>query len=331
VHVNDIEALPLADEWPHQPIDDKNWQESVVLAFQDVDGEVGGFVRIGHSPSRHTGKLTFGLVSKEIHYTRSREEVELRESDRGKDSFGLDNFVTATFSEGTSRWVAEDDDCAIDIEVMDLHPQYDAWKLMSAGGDFHDDFASNHTEVGGTIRGSVRIGDRSWEINGFGFRDHSWGIRKTSEQSTRIANFFWLIGSFGSDMVFAIADVMLARGTRVRQGFVISHGVVELPVVKDACFTLELDGVSLRRADFNLWTPSLGTFDLQFEAFGNVLLDLGHDYLESGSPGRVLWGDKVGGAHISSMFNARGGSEFPKVLFNASAENGLSRPAGYGG
>ena len=57
--------LPVEDEWPHPPGDEWDWQESVVLCFQDLHHRVGGFIRIGHHPNRNTGNLTFGVVTPE--------------------------------------------------------------------------------------------------------------------------------------------------------------------------------------------------------------------------------------------------------------------------
>jgi hypothetical protein len=331
VKMSDIKALPVTDEWPHTPADDDFWQESIVLTWQDPEQKVGGYVRIGQTPKRGTGKLAFGVVSPKESYTRSYEDVPLGESDRLPNGFASDNFVTATFEADTSRWVAEDESCSIDLVVENLHPLFQPPQDAENGDEFHKNFDADHTESAGLVRGTVRFGENTWAISGFGYRDHSWGIRKIGEPSTRIANFYWLVGSLGKDLICGIADVILLSGKRFRQGLVIADGVLENPTLKDASFTLELDGVSLRKAEFDFWTPSLGDFHLGFEGFGNILMNLGEYYLESATPGKITRGDQVGGATICSMFNSRGGTEFPKLLLNASSTNGITTPTGYAG
>jgi hypothetical protein len=75
----------------------------------------------------------------------------------------------------------------------------------------------------------------------------------------------------------------------------------------------------------------LGDVELKFDGLGNVLMGLGDHYLESATPGKITRGNQVSGATIYPMFNSRDGTEFPKVLLNASATNGITRPTGYAG
>lgn len=321
----EVILLPVEDEWPHPPTSDWDWQESVVLAFQDPAQRLGGFIRIGHHPNRGTGNCTFGIVSPDGGYNRSGQDIAMRAGDRFEHGFAIDGFLSADFDAGSSRWRASDRDCDIDLEVANLHPLYDTWALSGLAGAFRDKFAASHTEVAGRVKGSVRIGDSRWMLDGFGYRDHSWGVRHMDDPDSALANFFWLVGSFGEDFVFAVADVITAAGKRTNMGFVIKDGEFDLPEATDISFITELDGISMRGARCRFQTRRHGEFDFEIEGFGNVLLGMEQRYLECGMPGRVRWGDRVGGAHLSTLFNARGGLARPPILFGASQRNGLYR------
>jgi hypothetical protein len=327
--LSEFKTLPVEDERPHQPQVHPLWQESVVMTFQDVEQRVGGFMRIGHWPNDGRANCAFGIVTKELCYNRFNPRTVYREGDRFATGFRVDNFLSAEFDAHRNQWVAEDEHCSLDIQIENLHPLMDSWELMRASGDFLEQFAKRHTEVAGLARGQVRIGDKTWTISGYAYRDHSWGIRDLGHVSARIANFFWLIGSCGPNLIFGMSDVITAAGARNVMGYIIKDGKVEKPVVEDASFEIELDGVSLRSAQFKISTETLGNFDVEFEGFGNVLLSLGHEYLESATPGIARWNGVSGGAHVSTMFNARGGNELPQTFIDTTAQNGIYRKEGF--
>lgn len=321
----DIVILPVEDEWPHTPEADEHWQESVVLCFQDIEQGLGGFIRIGHHPNKGIGNCTFGVVAPGIGYNRSRMDVPMQSGDRFADGFAIDGFLTTRFDAVSSRWTAQDADCELDLSVDNLHPHYDAWSLAGLTGGFREKFAAMHTEVAGRVRGTLRIGDRNFQVNGFGFRDHSWGVRKHNDPDAALATFFWLVGSFGEDFMFSMSESITFSGTRNRTGFVILDGKLARPVTQDAFFGVTLDGMTMRNGSVTFDASALGTHRIDLEGLGNVLLGMGGRYIEVGMPAKGRWNDRPGSVHLSTMFNARGGTGNPPMLFGTSQGNGLYR------
>ncbi|HTU00130.1 MAG TPA: hypothetical protein VMF58_18920 [Rhizomicrobium sp.] len=326
----EIIELPVEDEWPHTPSLDPLWQESVVLAWQDVTQSIGGFFRIGQHPNRGIGICTFGVVSKNgICFNGSRVGAALREGDRTGNRFALDGFVSAAFEKGKSRWAAHDADCDVDLQITDLHPQYDTWALSGLRNGFRDKFAASHTEVAGLVTGDVRLGSQRWTINGYAFRDHSWGVRDHSNPAAALSNFCWLVGSFGKDLVIGLAEVISRAGKRFSTGFAIHKGEIDKPVLRDIAFQVDLDGLSLRGARARVETQKFGAFDIEIEGFGNVLMAMQSEhgqessYLEFGMPGVMRCNGMTGGVHLSAMFNARNATNPPVMLFGASDQRGL--------
>lgn len=320
---NDIIVLPVADEWPHPPETDEHWQESVVLCFQDVEQRLGGFIRIGHHPNRGVGNCTFGVVAPGLGYNRSQLDVPMRDGDRFADGFAIDGFLSAQFEAERSRWSAEDGDCSLDLTVDNLHPHYDAWALAGLSGGFREKFAAMHTEVAGRVTGTMRIGGERWIVDGYGFRDHSWGVRKHDDPDAALATFFWLVGSFGPDFVLSMSESITLSGKRNRTGFVIKDGALARPLTRDARFGVTLDGMTMRDACVTFAAGALGTHHIELEGIGNVLLGMGGRYLEVGMPAIGRWNGRTGGVHLSTMFNARAGTGAPPMLFGTSLANGI--------
>jgi len=326
----DIIELPVADEWPHRPGPEALWQESIVLTWQDVDQSIGGVIRIGQHPNRGLGICTFGIVEKSgIGFNHSLANIPLKATDRFETGFAIGDFLRVEFAKNDSRWVAHDKDCDFDLTVTNLHPLYDTWALVGLNNRFREKFAASHTEVAGLVRGTIRLGDKHWTINGYGYRDHSWGVRDHSDSSAQLVNLFWLVGSFGKDLVVCACETVSASGGRFNTGFVIRDGELDRPVVKDISFVVDADGISTRGGRCVLETNKFGVFDLQIDGIGNVVLGMQGEsadatsYFEIGMPSSMRWNGKTGGVHLSSMFNARGATRPPARLYGISLQQGL--------
>lgn len=326
----EIITLPVEDEWPHQATREMLWQESIVLTWQDVGQSIGGVIRLGHNPNRQLGICTFGIVEANgTCFNRSAANIPIDEADRFANGFSIGGFLRAEFSTGSSRWSAHDQDCDFELTCTDLHPLYDTWALVGLKDKFREKFASSHTEVAALVSGSLRLGDRHWSISGYGYRDHSWGVRDHSHPAAQLVNLFWLVGSFDKELIVCACETVSIVGGRFATGFVIKDGLIDRPVVKDVKFIVEADGISTRGARCVLETSRFGQIDLDIEGFGNVLLgmqgdsDAAHSYFECGMPGRMRWNGCEGGMHVSTMFNARASTRKPVLLHGASMTQGL--------
>ena len=87
-----------------------------------------------------------------------------------------------------------------------------------------EEFAKGHYEQLVEVTGSIRVGDREWQINGFGLRDHSWGPR--SWQAPWY--YRWLKANFGKDLGFMASRIAHKDGPGTRGGFVWENGTMHL-------------------------------------------------------------------------------------------------------
>ncbi|MEM9514102.1 MAG: hypothetical protein AAGA42_04520 [Actinomycetota bacterium] len=98
-----------------------------------------------------------------------------------------------------------------------------------------EEFAKGHYEQLVEARGSMRIGERQWTIQGFGLRDHSWGPRYWQAPWY----YRWLTGNVDADLGFMASRVARRDGPGTRGGFVWEHGTIHL------CDDVELHTVTV--------------------------------------------------------------------------------------
>jgi hypothetical protein len=91
--------------------------------------------------------------------------------------------------------------------------------LMYYGPDFARGHFNQHTAAKGTIR----VGEQEWEIDGFGWRDHSWGPRYWQV----IWAYRLFIATFGEDRALMLLKNMFPDGSSRRLGVLMVDGVYE--------------------------------------------------------------------------------------------------------
>ncbi|HEY4377500.1 MAG TPA: hypothetical protein VGM93_10085 [Acidimicrobiales bacterium] len=174
-----------ADEARHEPTDEELWSESLYLDFFDADGQVGGYVRLGLYPNLGTAWYWACVVGPD------RPLVTVIDHDaplpNGRDleirTEGLWSSLTVEtpldhFSVGCEAFAVGVDDPA---EVYgDLRGDRVPFGLdlewETDGGTYAYPGITRY-EVPCRVHGEVLLGDERLEIDGWGQRDHSWGVR----------------------------------------------------------------------------------------------------------------------------------------------------------
>ena len=83
-----------------------------------------------------------------------------------------------------------------------------------------EEFAKGHYEQLVAATGTIRVGEREWEINGHGLRDHSWGPRFWQAPWY----YRWLTANVDRDFGFMASRVAKKDAPGTRGGFVWEHG-----------------------------------------------------------------------------------------------------------
>jgi hypothetical protein len=304
-------------EFVHQASADAAWQESVFIAWRDPKRRIGGVHRIGTEAQRGKSNMWCGVFREGVTCFRLNQEGEPFVP--YPDSAGFICGPQRSFVEDEIvRWSLESNDCTVDLSVEDL-PSGDLWVAnteslakVSVTGHYH-----HHCRV----RGRVRLGGETIPIDGFAWRDHSWGVRHWDG----ILHHRCFSASFGDDHAIDFYSLVDVQGALSRGGVVARGGRKE--VIEDFRFTvaLEDDGLTARSADVRGRYPSGELFAAHFDLTGAVVVQT-REYLGIESVGEItLATGEKGFGYVAVSTNARSGRGVPPLVLAAVAKNGLTR------
>jgi hypothetical protein len=223
----------------------------VFVAWHAPEAGIGGIIRIGHEPRYNGGvsALWFGVVTRDGVRYRRNGAPELTDADRLENGFGAFGGSYRAIFDGRMRYLADDDDLHMELEVEDFYPRTDFFPPDA--GTVSEDFASAHYECSGAIRGLVRLGDIDYEVDGLCHRDHSWGPRRWDT----LLNHRWMPGTFGPELSFGSIAWNGVDGSLRQFGYVVRNREVTLAERVDIAVTMEADGVTYRSGSSRWWLP----------------------------------------------------------------------------
>jgi hypothetical protein len=246
------------DERPHAIADHPDWQESVVLVWYDPVNRIGGMHRIGHEPHQNGGQAilwtTIFLGTKRLF---KRTEVHpLQASDQFPTGFAIGNYARYTYDEAC-RWQVEDDGISLDLTIADFHPSIDLWPVSI--GKLSDVFARSHLEAGGTISGDLTVGDRHHHIQGYCYRDHSWGIRHWNS----FLSHRWICGVLGDRRSFGLITWHAVDGSLRSSGYIVEKDLLRYATSIDVLAYMDIDALTNRGGAVEMIFADGGTLSLK--------------------------------------------------------------------
>lgn len=275
--------LEPADEYMH-PGPEDTFNESMYFNVFDPGSALGAFVRIGNRPNEGHAEVTacVYLPDGRVGFMFSRPTID---NNDGFSAGGAEFRVDTPFEKldisyrGKLVMLENPLDMAEPREAFTNNP-YEVCELqLSVAGNSlpwggepvghkekpGEEFAKGHYEQLTRSSGSVSIGNESWDVDGQGLRDHSWGPR------TWQAPWYyrWLTVNLGDGTGMMLSRIARADSEGIRNGFV-WNGTEILPVTDMSISTQWSDGSNHQQvtADFT-FTDSDGT-PLQRTLTGSV-------------------------------------------------------------
>lgn len=313
------------DEGAHAPAPgDPIWQESQIFIWWDEVAGVGGLQRVGHLPNQGRANHWIGLFTADgIRYLADRHEIPLDHADRtdrGLTSGGLSMRATDERS-GTIELV--EPDAELHLRYTDFYPMCEVWE-HGTGGQVEAEMAAAHFETSGRVTGTVRIGERTVEVDGTFHRDHSWGPRDWEF----LTGHRWVVGTAGPGFSFSAA-VMLGTADVVAGGYVIRDGQRYQATGVDIVIGIEPDNVTARCATVTWQLDDGQTVTIDCEPVDGWMFGHGN-YLESDQLSRfsVRGEDIRGWCDIEVSMNHRLHNQPVRLALGAALEQGLSQARG---
>ncbi len=239
-------VLEPDDEYPHEPDEATNYNESMYLNAFDPVQEVGGWFRLGNRVNEGYAEMSvcIYLPGGRVGFMYDRPAIT---TNMAMDAGGLTISVVEPFEHlrvayrgrvcllSEPRQMADPraafadnpfEECEVDLDVRGVAPMYGGRPVNPDGSEIRQDaersFAKAHYEQHTASTGRIRVGDEELSIDGIGLRDKSWGPRYW--QAVRW--YRWLPMAFGPDFAMMLSVIGGADDTvEPRQsGMVLADG-----------------------------------------------------------------------------------------------------------
>jgi hypothetical protein len=243
--------LDPEDEFMHELGPEPNFNESMYINVFDPEQQVGGWFRIGNRANEGYAEMTVclylpdeqGNQPGQVGFMFKRANIDNNDAfDAGGQKWTMVKPFEELRVEYSGKVLLLDepeqmadpktafknnpyDQCVVDITFTGQgRPSMFGGEPDTPHEAPGEEFAKGHYEQLIEGRGTIRVGDREWEIHGFGLRDHSWGPRYWQAPWY----YRWLTANSGKDFGFMASRVAKKDAPGSRGGFVWEDGKIHL-------------------------------------------------------------------------------------------------------
>jgi hypothetical protein len=273
--------LEPQDEYMHELGPEPNFNESMYFNVYDPAQRVGGWFRCGNRANEGHAEMTVCIYLPDGRVAFMFKRAEISNND-AFDAGGIRFEVVEPFEHLEVTYagkvvVLDDPLQMVDPKKAFTENPYSECEVRITytrvsdmfGGEPDtpheapgEEFAKGHYEQLVAGKGSIRVGDEEWEIDGFGLRDHSWGPRYWQAPWY----YRWLTANFGDDFGFMGSRVAKRDAEGTRGGFVWEGG--QLHLCRD--FEIETDWVG-RDSYHDAIRATLRSGDKEWKVTGKVI------------------------------------------------------------
>jgi hypothetical protein len=245
----------------------ETFNESMYFNVYDPKSNVGAWFRLGNRANEGYAEMTccLYLPDKTVGFMYARPHIsnndafdgggmrfevvkpfeELRVSYEGKVAVLSDPLAMKDPRKAFTE--AEHIDCAIALDYRGVSPMMGGEPEWEDGDKIPEEgnsFAKGHYEQHVGARGKITVGADSWDIDGYGLRDHSWGPRSWQAPYW----YRWLTCNAGETDGFMVS-VIASRDGKVRRSGVLFENGGYTPIIDatiDTTWTPEFDQETFR-------------------------------------------------------------------------------------
>jgi hypothetical protein len=240
--------LEPQDEFPHDPGDAKNYNESMYFNVFDPGSKAGGWFRIGNRPNEQyaeisvciylpDGRIAFAFARPPIAANTEMAAGGLRVDvlepfKRLKVTYsGKALLLERPFEMADPKAAYRNNPsvpCTVELDYEGVSPMYGGETVKADGSSLEIDpeksFAKAHYEQHCAAKGVITVGDERFEVSGFGLRDKSWGPRHWQA----IDWYRWCPMNFGRDFGLMLSVIGDGKGGARQGGMVFRDGIYDL-------------------------------------------------------------------------------------------------------
>jgi len=245
--------MPYDVSWdcPHTPGPEEHWQESDCLWYYDDDTGVGGFYRVGQRPNMKTSQISFFAFARDgerfVHTGEAHNPklhggaYPMGPEDRWETGHRANGFEAGSLGDGRQYFKWDKPETAANLIFSDDF--YTPHNWPSKSDDWMDNLnPDGHLEVGGMLRGEIRIGKKTYNINAMAHRDRSWGARNNAK--TQMHRYRMFSGTCGPKLSFATFHMDIEGAGLMVSGLVVRDGKVHEVADQRVFMTVDRDNIS---------------------------------------------------------------------------------------
>ncbi len=236
--------LEESDEYTHAASSELNFNESVYVNGWDLEQKFGVWMRLGNRVNEGYAELSVCLYLPDGRVACQFQRPTITDNDT-HNAGGLHYRVLEPFNSVAMRYTGElmllDDPeqlrnphtmfaqaqrvaADIDLTLTAVSPMHGGEPTAEDQDTMYGrDFSLGHFNQHTRTLGTIVLGDTTLTLDGYGWRDHSWGPRYW----TNIYFYRLFIANFGADRGFMLLKRTDRNGTVHRQGVVLYDGQYE--------------------------------------------------------------------------------------------------------
>ena len=277
--------LDPEDEYTHPIEEEKNFNESMYINIFDRSARLGAWFRVGNRPNEGYAEMSCCLYLPDgrVGFMFGRPEISTNDAlDAGGMRFEiLEPLKRLRLTYEGKILLLQDPhemakprkafaenplvDCKIDLDYQGVAPVSGGERVNEDGTPVKEKpeeaFARAHYEQHVEGRGTIRVADQEFPVDGYGLRDHSWGPRYWQN----IKWYRWLPMSMGKDFGMMIAIITKQDESQIIGGMVLRDN--EYVMIEEAKIETEWDE-NYYQTSLTAWAK---TAEREYEVEGKVL------------------------------------------------------------
>ena len=305
-----IKFAPDESEHTHAPDSDELWQESFVLYFWDAERACYSFLRIAQTPNYQggTAQIMLNIWTPVGFYKHTDDLVPYDGSGRKQTSLTIGKDLVSYAFDGNFNWKIDDPKYGVEANLV-FTGYHRGINPVPSNSDFARHAIPNHTQAFGAVKGEVSISGRKFAIDGYGWRDHSWGFRDWL--SIRCHRFFPAI--FSKDLYLSNFSFVSSEGQFVKGAVLVRDG--KMYFVNDITLVAHMGEDAVSNCGGHCTFRAGGeTYVFNYEPIAKSSVIMVHGLAMTEGMCRVRWGDKLGLGLTETTTNPHAGSARPFVF-----------------
>lgn len=308
---------------PVTPSSDPSWNESHAAWWFDREQGIGGFHRLAHQPNRGTAHAWHCLMGPNGSFRRMSTTVPFEAGTREGGQFTSEQLTWRYHGRGGADISATYPQGRVELTFQDHQPAVESFLLLGKHtGKSLEAVRSreeSHFEAAGVVTGQVELGDRRFQVDAMGYRDHSWGPRHLA--GLQCTN--WLVGTTGPDLSICVTGFVSRSGRHGAHGFVVEDGQVHVLTDSDISYLVDYDGVSVREGFAEATSETGKAYSLRFRQPLKAPITAIEGWMAAETICSLTVNGREGVGLCERTFSTCGGSQVPAYTSNGLIHEGF--------